>query len=140
MSNRFHSKYHRHNHHTINTEDSRYPDAGHDPIASPESPFLGDFVMLGTLSAAGLPNGSGYLERPAGLFTSNDTALVAAAPLSGVAFLANGNVKILGNLSAANVFLNGVSTPTPSTATTTGTFLVIDINNVPYGIRLWNLT
>lgn len=140
MSNRFHSKYHRHNHHTINTEDPRYPDAGHDPIASPDSPFLGDFVMLGTLSATGTPRFSEYIAKPAGVFTADETALVAQAPLSGIAFLSQGNVKILGDLSAANVFLNGVSTPNPSTATTAGTFLVININDVPYGIRLWNLT
>lgn len=140
MSNRFHSKYHRHNHHTVNTEDPRYPDAGHDPIASPESPFLGDFFMLGTLSAVGTPKFSEYIAKPAGVFYAEETALIAQAPLSGVAFVADGNVRITGNLSAANIFLNGITTPTLPSATTTGTFLVIQINGVPHGIRLWNLT
>ena len=51
MSSRFHNKYHRHNHHTLAINDPRYPDATHDPIASPDSPFQGDFVLNGTLSA-----------------------------------------------------------------------------------------
>jgi len=51
MSSRFHNKYHRHNHHTLAIEDARYPDASHDPIASHDSPFQGDFVLNGTLSA-----------------------------------------------------------------------------------------
>jgi hypothetical protein len=51
MSSRFHSKYHRHSHHTVKIDDSRYPDSSHDPIASPDSPFLGDFILNGTLSA-----------------------------------------------------------------------------------------
>ena len=51
MSSRFHNKYHRHNHHTLDINDPRYPDASHDPIASHDSPFRGDFVLNGTLSA-----------------------------------------------------------------------------------------
>jgi hypothetical protein len=53
MSSRFHNKFHRHNHHTTPVNDPRYPDAAHDPIASPESPFQGDFVLQGSLSATG---------------------------------------------------------------------------------------
>jgi hypothetical protein len=48
--NRFHSKFHRKNHHT-NT-DSNNPDAGHDPIASQDAPFQGDFFLNGSLSAS----------------------------------------------------------------------------------------
>lgn len=59
MSNRFHSKYHRANHHTYTSVTN--PDAGHDPIASPEQPFLGDFVINGALSAiAPLSATAGY--------------------------------------------------------------------------------
>lgn len=53
MSSRFHNKFHRHNHHTTPINDPRYPDAAHDPIASPDSPFQGDFVLQGSLSASG---------------------------------------------------------------------------------------
>lgn len=51
MSSRLHNKFHRHNHHTYNSTDVRYPDAGHDPIASPDSPFQGEFILQGALSA-----------------------------------------------------------------------------------------
>lgn len=50
MSNRFHNKFHRHNHHTDpSLRDSLYPDSAYDPIASPESPFQGDFHLEGNL-------------------------------------------------------------------------------------------
>jgi hypothetical protein len=60
MSNRFHSKYHRTNHHTdtkialLETDANGVPtnpDTGHDPIASPEHPFMGLFALKGGLSA-----------------------------------------------------------------------------------------
>ena len=52
MSNRFHSKYHKHNHHTRPTNpEGMYPDSGYDPIASPESPFQGDFHLSGNFIA-----------------------------------------------------------------------------------------
>lgn len=47
--NRFHNKYHRHNHHTIPTVSE--PDSSHDPIASPSDPFKGEFHIDGALSA-----------------------------------------------------------------------------------------
>ena len=43
MSNRFHSKYHRSNHHTLSSEYN--VDSSHDPIASPDHPFKGTFVI-----------------------------------------------------------------------------------------------
>lgn len=43
MSSRFHNKWHRSNHHTNPTP--VYPDSSHDPIASPEYPFQGQFVI-----------------------------------------------------------------------------------------------
>jgi hypothetical protein len=53
MSNRFHNKFHRHNHHTEPSDDLQFPDSSYDPIASPESPFRGAFVLNGSLSANG---------------------------------------------------------------------------------------
>jgi len=47
--NRFHNKYHRHNHHTNPSPNE--PDSSHDPIASPEDPFRGDFHINGQISA-----------------------------------------------------------------------------------------
>jgi len=48
---RFHNKYHRANHHT--TPSGAIPDSGSDPIASPQYPFQGNFVINGVLSASG---------------------------------------------------------------------------------------
>lgn len=48
MSNRFHNKFHRHNHHTDPTSrENLYPDSAYDPIASFEAPFRGDFYLSG---------------------------------------------------------------------------------------------
>jgi len=49
MSNRYHQKFHRKNHST--DESLTFPDGGHDPIASPDSPFVGSFVTMGMISA-----------------------------------------------------------------------------------------
>ena len=46
---RFHDKLHRANHHTLST--SGLLDSAYDPIASPEHPFQGDFVLNGDLSS-----------------------------------------------------------------------------------------
>ena len=50
MSNRFHNKYHRHNHHTDPTGGPLYPDSSYDPIASPDSPFRGEFRSEGKIA------------------------------------------------------------------------------------------
>jgi hypothetical protein len=71
MSNRFHAKYHRKNHHTYGNATN--PEASHDPIASPEQPFLGDFSLQGSLCA--VAPASAF----AGYFYSNNTALCAIA-------------------------------------------------------------
>jgi hypothetical protein len=83
MSSRFHNKFHRHNHHTTPINDPRYPDAAHDPIASPDAPFQGDFVIQGGLSAS--------------------EAIVAAG---GIAIE---NIDFIG-LSAADTFITPIST------------------------------
>jgi hypothetical protein len=49
MSNRFHSKNHRYAH--MSYKHPAIPDAGYDPIGSEKSPFLGEFVLSGFLSA-----------------------------------------------------------------------------------------
>ena len=69
MSNRFHSKYHRKNHHTYGNVTN--PEASHDPIASPSHPFLGDFSLQGSLCA--VAPASAF----AGYFYSLNTALCA---------------------------------------------------------------
>jgi hypothetical protein len=132
MSSRFHNKYHRHNHHSASFQDPKYPDAGHDPIASYDSPFLGDFVMLGTLSAVTAFQGPGT-NKPAGVFVTG----LSGSP---VALQAVGDVLVEGNLSANNIVFTGNLINTYSApVTASGVFLELVINNTLYGIRLWNL-
>jgi hypothetical protein len=100
MSSRLHNKFHRHSHHTYPNGDPRFPDSGHDPIASPASPFLGDFVLQGGLSA------SAPLSAYAGYFASNNAAIIAQS--SNVAISASGDVKIIGNTTSyGNTVING---------------------------------
>jgi alpha-tubulin suppressor-like RCC1 family protein len=91
MSNLLHPKYHRRNHHTYGN--SVNPDAGHDPIASPDSPFLGDFVLAGGLSA------SAPLSGYAGSFSSQYTALIVKSPELGL--LSLGDVSVVGDLKVS---------------------------------------
>jgi hypothetical protein len=74
MSSRFHNKYHRHNHHTTAVIDPRYPDASHDPIASHDSPFQGDFILNGILSADNLAFTNASVT-PGGTLTSSVSSL-----------------------------------------------------------------
>jgi hypothetical protein len=88
MSNRFHNKWHRHNH-------STYPvdleaDSGHDPIASPLDPFKGDFILNGSLSACA--PASAY----AGIFKSDNTAICAIGGTIGI--YASGVSQDTGNI------------------------------------------
>lgn len=71
MSNRFHNKWHRKNHHTYGNASN--PDASHDPIASQHQPFLGEFVLQGALCAVA------PMSAFAGYFYSNFTGLCAFA-------------------------------------------------------------
>jgi hypothetical protein len=150
MSSRLHNKYHRHNHHTVSTVDPRYPDSGHDPIASPDSPFLGAFVLNGTLSASGLPNFSQITSTPAGVFTSYPTAIQAVAVSGnniGNALEVTGNItgtgslSLQGSVSAANVVFTGLVSNTYDNVPlqSTGEFLTLNVNGVDKLIRLWSL-
>jgi len=76
MSNRYHSKYHRRNHHTYSN--INIPDAGHDPIASIAEPFLGEFILSGSLSAVA------PLSSYAAHFYSNNTAICAIGGYEGI--------------------------------------------------------
>lgn len=130
MSSRFHNKYHRHNHHTTGIVDPRYPDAAHDPIASAESPFLGDFVMLGTLSAVGTGQYSSVPGQPAAVFTPGLG--------TNVAIQAYGDIVLTGGLSAASVtFTGNVLETFNDPVTALGEFLEVNINGTIKYIRLW---
>jgi len=82
MSNRFHNKWHRTNHHTYTNANN--PDAGHDPIASKLQPFLGDFVLSGALSAVA------PLSAYAAYLYSNNIALCALGGKVAGLFFSNG--------------------------------------------------
>lgn len=88
MSNRFHSKFHRQNHHTyVNNFNA---DAGHDPIASRQQPFQGDFVLSGALSSYA------PTSAVAGFFYSNNTALCAWAGRQAIYAFSKGNTTNTG--------------------------------------------
>lgn len=136
MSNRFHNKYHRHNHHTTGSQDPRYPDSAHDPIASPESPFLGPFVMIGTLSASGLPNFSSVPSGPGGDFSGDPIAIRASGT---VALSATGDILSTGAVVASDIrFTGGTVTTFSDPVTATGEFLVLSVNGNRRLLRLWN--
>jgi len=139
MSSRFHSKYHRHNHHTLGVVDPRYPDAAHDPIASPESPFLGDFVMRGSLSATVDLFSSELTGTPAGIFEGYGYGVkIVTKQEDGIAIDALGDANITGTLSAGSITFTGEILQTfNNPITATGDFLVVNINGIEKAIRLW---
>lgn len=129
MSSRLHNKWHRHNHHTTPVEDVNFPDAAHDPIASYDSPFQGDFVLNGALSASGNATLAG---NPALTLQGDSLALQA-----------NGDVTVT-NIADVNVIsTNTIRMKTPSRSfpvtpvTNSGNFLVVNIDGQDYYIRLW---
>jgi hypothetical protein len=138
MSSRFHNKWHRHNHHTDPTQQSgSEPDSTHDPIASHNDPFKGDFVIkTGTLSAQD-PNMAGWFSS-----YNNQTGISLYAvnpqrynlqyfpyyPVTdnppnfnlGLAGYFDGNVVVQNALSANSIWSNYISS----------TYADIDIINV----------
>lgn len=98
MSTRFHSKFHRHNHHTDPTLDVRYPDSSNDPIASPASPFRGTFALNGSLSAyTSLSAYSGYFSNP-------NTAMILKGGVWALA-VQEGNTLVR-DITCNNIFIN----------------------------------
>jgi hypothetical protein len=97
MSNRFHSKYHRQNHHTYTNAFN--PDAGHDPIASRDQPFYGDFCLYGALSCFA------PLSATAGYFYSNNTALCALSRNKGLHIFSSNNINNVG----AYIYSTGIA-------------------------------
>lgn len=142
MSSRLHNKYHRHNHHTVNIEDPRYPDASHDPIASPESPFLGDFVLNGTLSAIPFNEGEpaivaeGDVDIFGTLFVGASAEVIGSLTVSeslstGSDITTDGNLTVSGSIingsdisSGGNLTLNGSITATSITLIDSGDLLL----------------
>jgi hypothetical protein len=115
--NRFHSKFHRKNHHT-NT-DPYNPDAGHDPIASPDAPFQGIFCVNGNLSSSGGLTVSGFnISR--GYRTVGFTTLVAgsSALVTTTAIQASSIVLLTPQTSSVNIGTPFIRTRIPSVSFT----------------------
>ena len=64
MGNRFHNKYHRHNHHSAISSGDLYPDSAFDPIASRESPFKGEFYTEGSITTTQSISAKGVISSP----------------------------------------------------------------------------
>ncbi len=156
---RFHNKWHRHNHHTNATTDSRYPDSSHDPIASQTTPFQGTFVTQGSLSsvtttetqgiyishptmalsALGNVNISGYTQIGGSLSAVGSAIIGGRALISGNTQI-GGNLSISGNLSAAGsiTYLDTIVTITSAlSVTNTGSgpaLTVVQTGGLPIAI------
>ena len=104
MSNRFHNKFHRHNHHTAPTDrDGLYPDSAYDPIASRESPFQGEFYSVDQITTTDSVLVGQTLSATDGRFTQNvriDNYLTVFNDISaGRNIIVDNDVWISGNLT-----------------------------------------
>jgi hypothetical protein len=125
--NRFHSKYHRQNHSTYTSVTN--PDAGSDPIASYDNPFLGDFVLQGGLSAI-VPSNSAYGAVFFGASGQGIVGINTATP--------NVELTVYGSISASNtIFVNSLAFTASSThipsGSIIGSVLALDSNNNTIG-------
>lgn len=119
MSNRFHNKWHRHNHHTYPAVNE--PDSSHDPIASPSDPFKGDFVIEGaiTQSAPTSTYGGVFQSKTALSALGTTTGLYASGTTYGIHAVGlskdSGDIKVgtFGNdvrfpvISAPAIYVDG---------------------------------
>lgn len=113
MSNRFHNKFHRHNHHTLPTDrEGLYPDSAYDPIASPEVPFQGSFNLSGNfvcLSSAFIKDTitAPYAEFGNVQINQNLTVLGDTTRLDTYVFCYSAvDINCTGNFTAFNVTQN----------------------------------
>lgn len=129
MSNRFHNKYHRHNHHTAPT--SIDVDSALDPIASPEFPYLGEFHLSGDLVVLddySISASSAIVADISGnSIVANEIYVDALNSQSGSAISADNNIDIGSNI-IANLTLDKLTNVVISTPTA-GQFLYYDGNN-----------
>lgn len=92
MSNRFHNKFHRHNHHTQPTDrEGQYPDSAYDPIASPNSPFRGEFYVDGNITTLSSVSALGDLFASNGTFHED--------------VIIEGNLSVLGSTTQLDTFV-----------------------------------
>lgn len=114
MSNRFHTKFHRHNHHTEQTTNppGRYPDSSYDPIASRQSPFKGEFYSIGQITTTQALSAGGNVIG-LNLIAANDLIVENDANLKGTTIIENLNAEGIQIVSpevfSASTFTNLVS-------------------------------
>lgn len=104
MSNRFHNKLHRQNHHSQRTsKNNTYTDASYDPIASYEAPFQGEFYSDGEIVT------HSYLSADQAIYTtdlnvSNNLTVSNNLSVSNDLLVA-GNFTVLGSASRVDTLL-----------------------------------
>lgn len=130
MSSLTHPKFHRHNHHTISVNTSAYPDVAHDPIASYDSPFIGDFVCDGKIVSTDENINFNFKHNNLALFVSSSNVAVSAI----------GDALFNGNLSTDSITFNKEKFTHAEYITTTSIskYWIVYVNDQPYGVRLWS--
>ena len=131
--NRFHSKFHRKNHHT--DTDPYNPDAGHDPIASPDAPFQGIFCVNGNLSSSGNLTVSGF-SIPLNYKTAGFVTLVvgSSALVTTTAIQLSSIVLLTPQTSSVNIGTPFIRTRVPSTSFTISSTHVNDRSTIGWFI------
>jgi len=124
MSSLYHQKYHRHNHHTLPLSGDLHPDSSQDPIASYDSPFMGDFVLDGCLYSAGL-NGT---AKSVGVTLSSDN----------IALHAIGDVNIHGNVSVKDLTITSIQEESQFIVSTDAQY-DLSLNTQKYDVKVWDL-
>lgn len=125
--NRFHSKYHRQNHSTYTSDTN--PDAGSDPIASYDNPFLGDFVLYGGLSAS-VPSTSAYCASFFGASAQGVVGINTSTP--NVELTVNGSISANDTIFVKSLAFTASSTHIPS-GSIIGSILALDANKNTIG-------
>lgn len=106
MLDRFHSKFHRYNHHTDFTPG--YVDSASDPIASPQDPFKGSFHVRGALSATSIDSGTdirvGGINKGSIVAPNNTTLRTYTLPDSSGSVILNSTItQYISSLSSSDV-------------------------------------
>lgn len=130
----YHNKFHGKNHHTIATDVLNYPDAAKDPIASPESPFQGDFVCADTIYS--------YDDNLAATFKNKNIAMYVSGSNNTVCLSTTDDVLFYNQLTANTLSFSEKGMYSIDYVNTNnndnGTFWVVILSGVPYGLRLWD--
>jgi hypothetical protein len=139
MSSRLHHKWHRHNHHTDPTPNVDLPDSGHDPIASPESPFQGTFALNGMLSSS---QEGRFTGNPALILQTNNLGLSSNGGmyLGGVATFDGSEIRVRRVrvvTPTQPLGFNPVQSFDFTPVVNSGKFLEVIIDNQSYWIPLW---